>query len=51
MGNIQSLSHPNMEYTYHITWIPKYRKKKVMKSLENIVLQQFRFMTECGVMM
>ena len=33
MGNVQSLSHPKWEYIYHITWIPKYRKKKIYEEL------------------
>ena len=33
MGNVQSLSHSKWECIYHITWIPKYRKKKIYKAL------------------
>jgi len=33
MGNVQSLSHSKWEYIYHITWIPKYRKKIIYKEL------------------
>ena len=36
MGNVHSLSHLRWQYIYLITWIPKYRKKKAMKNLENI---------------
>ena len=28
MNDIKSLSHTKWECKYHITWIPKYRKKK-----------------------
>jgi putative transposase len=31
MGKVQSLSHSKWECTYHITWIPKYIKKKIYK--------------------
>lgn len=33
MRNVQSLSHSKWEYIYHITWVPKYRKKKICKAL------------------
>ena len=30
MNNEQSLSHTKWECKYHLTWIPKYRKKELM---------------------
>jgi putative transposase len=39
MGNVQSLSHSKWEY--HITWIPKYRKKKIYKELRKCLGEVF----------
>jgi len=33
MKDIQSLSHSKWECKYHITWIPKYRKKAIYGNL------------------
>ena len=33
MGKVQSLSHSKWECIFHITWIPKHRKKKIYKEL------------------
>ncbi len=33
MGNVKSLSHSKWECNYHITWIPKYRKKSIYGEL------------------
>jgi putative transposase len=42
MGNVQSLSHSKWECIYHITWIPKYRKKKIYKELRKYLAEVFR---------
>ena len=41
MGNVQSLSHSKWEYIYHITWIPKYRKKRIYKELRTYLAKIF----------
>ena len=33
MNNDQSLSHTKWEFKYHLTWIPKYRKKELYGDL------------------
>lgn len=33
MKNVNSLNHSRWECKYHITWIPKYRKKKIFGEL------------------
>jgi len=33
MNNDYSLSHTKLEYKYHLTWIPKYRKKQLYGDL------------------
>ena len=53
MGNVQSLSHSKWECIYHITWIPKYRKKKIYKELRKYltdVLRELARQKECKVM-
>ena len=53
MGNVQSLSHSKWECIYHITWIPKYRKKKIYKELRTYLGEVFRELArqkECKVM-
>ena len=53
MGNVQNLSHSKWECIYHITWIPKYRKKKIYKELRKYLTDVFRELTrqkECKVM-
>ena len=53
MGNGQSLSHSKWECIYHITWIPKYRKKKIYKELRKYLAEVFRELArqkECNVM-
>jgi len=42
MGNVQSLSHSKWEYIYHITWIPKYRKKIIYKELRKYLGEVFK---------
>jgi len=41
MGNVQSLSHSRWECIYNITWIPKYRKKKIYKELRKYLTDVF----------
>jgi putative transposase len=53
MGNVQSSSHSKWECIYHITWIPKYRKKKIYKELRKYLAEVFRELArqkECKVM-
>ncbi len=53
MGNVQSLTHSKWECIYHITWIPKYRKKKIYKELRKYLTEVFRELArqkECEVM-
>jgi len=53
MGNVQSLSHFKWEYIYHITWIPKYRKKKNYEELRKYLTGVFRELArqkECDAM-
>lgn len=33
MNNEQSLSHTKWECKYHLTWIPKYRKKQIFEDM------------------
>ncbi len=53
MGNVQSLSHSKWECIYHITWIPKYRKKKIYEELRKYLGEFFKELArqkECEVM-
>ncbi len=53
MGNVKSLSHSKWECIYHITWIPKYRKKKIYKELRKYLGEVFKELArqkECEVM-
>ncbi|MBW2613935.1 MAG: IS200/IS605 family transposase, partial [Deltaproteobacteria bacterium] len=53
MGNVQSLSHSKWECIYHITWIPKYRKKKIYEELRKYLTGVFRELArqkECDAM-
>ncbi|MBW1812729.1 MAG: transposase, partial [Deltaproteobacteria bacterium] len=53
MGNIKSLSHSKWECIYHITWIQKYRKKKIYKELRKYLGDVFKELSrqkECEVM-
>jgi putative transposase len=42
MGKVQRLSHSKWECIYHITWIPKYRKKKIYEELRAYLCDVFR---------
>jgi putative transposase len=33
MNDVKSLSHTKWECKYHVTWIPKYRKKEIYGDL------------------
>ncbi len=42
MNNEQSLSHTKWECKYHLTWIPKYRKKEFYGDLRRYLSGVFR---------
>ena len=42
MNNDQSLSHTKSECKYHLTWIPKYRKKTLYGDLRKHLGEVFR---------
>lgn len=42
MKNINSLNHSRWECKYHITWIPKYRKKKIFGELRQYLGEVLR---------
>ena len=42
MNNDQSLSHTKWECKYHLTWIPKYRKKALYGDLRKHLGEVFR---------
>ncbi len=46
MGNVQSLSHSKWKYIYHITWIPKYRKKIIYKEFRKYLGEVFKELAE-----
>jgi len=52
MSDIQSLNHSKWECKYHVTWIPKYRKKSLYgdlrKYLEEVIRELAR-QKECEV--
>ena len=53
MGNEQSLSHTKWEYKYHLTWIPKYRKKELYGDLREHLVEVFRELArrrECEIL-
>ncbi len=52
MGNVKSLSYSKWECIFHITCIPKYRKKKFYKELRKYLAEVFRELSrqkECKV--
>ncbi len=52
MNNEQSLSHTKWECKYHLTWIPKYRKKELYGDLRNYlgdVLRDLAQRRECEI--
>lgn len=42
MKNVNSLNHSRWECKYHITWIPKYRKKKLFGELRQYLCEVLR---------
>ena len=42
MNDIKSLSHTKWECKYHLTWIPKYRKKEIYGDLRKHLGEVFR---------
>jgi len=53
IGNVCSLSYSKLECIYHITWMPKYRKKNIYKRLRKYLVEVFRGLArqkECKVM-
>ena len=53
MHDWQSLSHVRWECKYHVTWIPKYRKKKIYVELRKHLGEVFRELAkqkECEVL-
>ncbi len=53
MNDIQSLNHSRWECKYHVTWIPKYRKKKIYVELRKCLGEVFRGLArqkECEVL-
>ncbi len=53
MNNVQSLNHSKWECKYHVTWIPKYRKKKIYVELRKHLGEVFRELArqkECEVL-
>ena len=52
MNSVQSLSHTKWECKYHVTWIPKYRKKQIYKELRKHlgeVLRDLARRKECKI--
>ena len=53
MNNEQSLSHKKRECKYHLTWIPKYRKKEMYGDLRKYlgeVFQELARRRECQIL-
>ena len=53
MNKVQSLAHSKWECKYHVTWIPKYRKKKIYVELRKYLGEVFRELArqkECEVL-
>ena len=53
MNNEQSLNHTKWECKYHLTWIPKYRKKELFGDLRNHlgeVLRELARRRECEIL-
>ena len=42
MSNEESLSHTKWECKYHLTWIPKYRKKQISADMRESLGQVFK---------
>ncbi len=53
MNDVKSLSHSKWECKYHITWIPKYRKKKIYKELRKYlgeIIRELAQQKECEIL-
>lgn len=53
MRNINSLNHSKWECMFHVTWIPKYRKKKIYGNLRQYLGEIFRALAiqkECRIL-
>ena len=53
MSNAQSLSHTKWECKYHLTWIPKYRRKELYGDLRKYlgdVLRELARRKECEIL-
>ena len=53
MSNVQSLSHTKWECKYHLTWIPKYRRKELYGDLRKYlgeVLRELARRRECEIL-
>ena len=53
MNNEQSLSHTKWECKYHLTWIPKYRKKQIFEDMRKYLGEVFKELArrrECEVL-
>ena len=53
MNNDQSLNHTKWECKYHLTWIPKYRKKELYGDLRKYLGEVFRELAlrrECEIL-
>ena len=53
MKTINSLSHSKWECMFHVTWIPKYRKKKIYSKLRRFLGKTLRSLAkqkECKVL-
>ncbi|HKL00347.1 MAG TPA: IS200/IS605 family transposase [Desulfotignum sp.] len=53
MRNINSLNHSKWECMFHVTWIPKYRKKKIYGNLRQYLGDIFRELAtqkECRIL-
>ena len=53
MKTINSLSHSKWECMFHVTWIPKYRKKKIYDKLRKFLGKTLRSLAkqkECEVL-
>ena len=53
MNDVKSLSHSKWECKYHITWIPKYRKKQIYKELRKYlgeIIRELAQQKECEIL-
>ncbi len=53
MRNINSLNHSKWECMFHLTWIPKYRKKKIYGHIRQYlgdILRDLARQKECKVL-